>query len=258
MRDGSLKISVVTPTLNRAGTIEQTLRSVSSQTYENVEHVLQDGGSTDATLSILRKWSNQHSVRVQSGRDNGLYDAVNKGIARSRGDVIGLLGSDDFLSDPGVLAGVAAGFSDPSVDGVYGDLDIISATGRVLRHWQAGSFRRDRLRWGWMPPHPTLYLRRSVFDRLGVYDTRYRIAGDYDAMLRWIWTGKIKLAYVPRIMVKMRHGGVSTGSVRGVMLKSREDYCALRSNNVGGLGALAVKNLRKVGQFSALVRSAQH
>lgn len=227
------------------------------QTFGDIEHIIQDGGSTDGSVGLASAWRSPHPVRVQSVSDRGIYDAINRGIARCNGDIIGLLGSDDYLTDPRVIRDVATAFTDDT-DGVYGDLDLISASGRVLRHWRAGPFWRDRIRWGWMPPHPTLYLRRDVFDRLGTYDTGYRIAGDYDAMLRWIWVGDIRLAYVPRVLVKMAQGGVSTGSASGLLTKTREDYRALRRYKVGGLGTLAAKNLRKVGQFRALMRGAGH
>ena len=253
-----MKISVVTPVLNRVDTLSDCLRSVASQTDADLEHVIQDGRSTDGSLECAQSWESPHAVQVQSVADKGLYDAVNRGIARCQGDVIGLLGSDDFLADSRVISDVAAAFSDASVDGVYGDLDLISQSGRVLRHWRAGPYWRQRVRWGWMPPHPTLYLRRDVFERLGAYNTAYRIAGDYDAMLRWIWAGNIRLVYLPRVLVKMRQGGVSTGSLSGLVTKTQEDYCALRRNNVGGFGTLAAKNLRKIGQFSALIREVGH
>ena len=253
-----MKVSIVTPVLNRVETLNDTLQSVSSQTYSNIEHIVQDGGSTDGSAQLARNWVGQHEVYLQSTSDQGLYDALNKGIARCNGDIVGLLGSDDFLSDSQVVSNVAMAFSDGSIDGVYGDLDLIYASGRVMRHWRAGSFQRDRMRWGWMPPHPTLYLRRTVFERFGAYDAGFRIAGDYDAILRWVWTGKIRLAYVPRVLVKMRQGGVSTGSVSGLLTKTLEDYRALRRNHVGGAATLAAKNLRKLGQFSALIRSLGH
>ncbi|MDA7963542.1 glycosyltransferase family 2 protein [Ruegeria sp.] len=252
-----MKISIITPVLNRVDTLERTLRSVSMQTYEDIEHIIQDGGSTDGSASLASTWRSPHPVRVQSARDRGIYDAINTGIARCDGDVIGLLGSDDYLADPQVIRDVANALT-KDVDGIYGDLDLISASGRVLRHWRAGPFRRNRMQWGWAPPHPTLYLRREVFNRLGAYDADYRIAGDYDAMLRWIWAGDIRLAYLPRVLVKMAQGGASTGSALGLWTKTREDYRALRRHKAGGLGTLAAKNLRKVGQFRALMWGAGH
>jgi len=246
-----LKISIVTPVLNRVETIADTLHSVSRQSYPYVEQIVQDGGSKDGTLNILNRWQRQNHLNIRSDTDRGIYDAVNQGIKRCRGDVIGILNADDTLADPDVLSDIAQTLSDHRYDGVYGDLIYISESGRILRHWQAGPFRRGSIRWGWMPPHPTLYLRRDVYDVLGAYDSSYRIAGDYDAMLRWIWSRRIRLAYLPRVLVRMRHGGISNGSIGGVLRKMAEDHRALRQNGVGGVPTLMAKNLRKLGQLSA-------
>ena len=139
----------------------------------------------------------------------------------------------------------------PDVDAVYGDLDYVSArdTGRVIRRWRSGDWDAERLRAGWMPPHPTLYLRREVFDRWGAYDTGFRIAADYEAMLRWLVEGEIRLAYIPEVLVKMRLGGESNRSLSRILRKSREDYRAIRRHGIGGWGTLIQKNISKIGQF---------
>lgn len=210
--------------------------------------MVQDGGSTDGTLEILRAQSG--TISLESAPDGGLYDAINQGILRCRGDVIGLMHSDDVFADVDVLTQVAGAFRNPKVHGVYGDLNYVSARNAcVVRRWRAGPYRRALLRRGWMPPHPTLYLRREVFEAMGAYDTSYRIAADYEAMLRWLWHGRIRLAYLPQVMVRMRLGGVSNRSPGQILRKSCEDYRALRSNGVGGLGTLFQKNARKIGQF---------
>ncbi|AKO97742.1 hypothetical protein MALG_02578 [Marinovum algicola DG 898] len=159
--------------------------------------------------------------------------------------------SDDFFSDSRVIEDVAELFKDPDVDGVYGDLKYVAAedTTRVIRHWRSGHYDPRKLKYGWMPPHPTVYLRREVFEKHGLYDTSYRIAADYDAMLRYMGKGQIRMAYLPRVMVKMRAGGESNRTLKHIILKSREDYRALRSNDMGGGGALLRKNLSKLGQF---------
>jgi glycosyltransferase involved in cell wall biosynthesis len=248
----NLRISVVTAVYNRADTINQAVESVQSQTYPQIEHVIQDGGSTDGTLEVIKRVAND-STHLQSERDGGIYDAINRGIGRATGDVIGLMHSDDFLADALVLQRVADALADPGVDGVYGDLQYVSADDptRVVRHWRSGDYTPSKLRLGWMPPHPTLYLRREVFDRWGLYDTSFRIAADYDAMLRYLVKGRIKLAYVPEVFVKMRVGGESNRSLERILRKSREDLIAIRRNGVGGLGTLALKNLSKIGQFIA-------
>ena len=186
-----------------------------------------------------------------SAPDTGIYDAINNGIRRASGDVIGLLHADDKLAAPDVLAAVAEALADPGIDGVYGDLQYVSRDDetRVIRHWKAGPYAQSRLKRGWMPPHPTLYLRREVFDRSGLYDTSYRISGDYDGMLRFLTTGQVRLAYIPQVMVRMKIGGASNRSFAQMVRKSREDYRAIRHNKVGGIGTLVAKNLTKIPQF---------
>ena len=248
--DKPLTISVVTATYNRAKTVEQALESVAAQDYPHVEHVIQDGASTDGTRDILNRHASD-KVKVASATDGGIYDAINKGIARTTGDVIGLMHSDDFFADETVLTDVAAAFADSTVDGVYGDLDYVAEadTTRIIRRWRSGPYVPAKLKQGWMPPHPTLYLRRRVFDEWGLYDTSFRIAADYDAMLRYLAKGDITLAYIPKVLVKMRVGGESNKSIKKIIQKSREDYAALQRNGVGGLRSLAIKNLSKVRQF---------
>jgi glycosyltransferase len=244
------KISIVTAVYNRASTLPDVLSSLQSQSYAPVEHIIQDGGSTDGTLDVIKRLKNA-TVSLQSAPDGGIYDAINKGIARATGDIIGLMHSDDFFANDTILQQVAAALEDPSIDGVYGDLDYVNSddTSRIVRKWRSGAYTPDRLAKGWMPPHPTLYLRKNVFQEWGAYDTSYRIAADYDAMLRYLVKGQIKLAYVPEVFLKMRVGGESNRSLKKIIQKSREDYRAIKSNNVGGLATLAVKNFSKIKQF---------
>lgn len=245
-----LKISVVTAVFNRAATIGQAIESVQQQSHDAVEHVIQDGGSSDGTLDAIASIADANT-NLASERDHGIYDAINRGIQRATGDVIGLMHSDDFFADNEVLAKVAAALEDSNIDGVYGDLHYVSAEdpGRVVRHWRSGKYHPSLLARGWMPPHPTLYLRRAVFETFGLYDTSFRIAADYDAMLRYLAKGQIRLAYIPEVLVKMRLGGESNRSLGRILQKSREDLRALRHNGVGGWGTLASKNLRKISQF---------
>jgi glycosyltransferase involved in cell wall biosynthesis len=245
-----MKISVVTAVYNRADTVGQAIASVQAQVYPHVEHLIIDGGSTDKTMENVRKYT-RAAMRVISEPDEGIYDALNKGIANSTGDVIGVMHSDDFFANAFVLNKVAQEFADPAVGAVYGDLDHVSASDptKVVRHWKSGNFSKNRLRWGWMPPHPTLFLRRDVFVRLGSYDTSYRIAADYDAILRFLGKGGVRARYIPEVLVKMRVGGESNKSLDRVIRKSREDYRALRSSGMGGAGALIWKNVSKIPQF---------
>jgi glycosyltransferase involved in cell wall biosynthesis len=245
-----LKISVITAVYNRVNTVGHAIKSLQSQTHRDVEHVIQDGKSMDGTIRVIEGLTNP-AISLVSAADTGIYDAINRGISRSTGEIIGLLHSDDFFAHDRVLELVAEAFSDQCIDGVYGDLEYVASNGTmsVARYWRAGGYEQSRLRYGWMPPHPTLYLRREVFERWGLYDTNFRIASDYDAMLRYLVRGQIKLAYIPDVLVKMRVGGESNRSIGRVLLKSREDLQAIRRNGVGGLGTLACKNLSKLPQF---------
>lgn len=245
-----LKFTIITAVYNRSRTIGQAIDCVSQQSYSDVEHVVVDGASTDGTMEVVDV--RRHAgMQVISEPDLGIYDALNKGIAAASGDVIGVMHSDDFYAHNDVLQKAAACFERTSANAVYGDLDYVSATNteQIIRHWRAGEYNRKKLKRGWMPPHPALFVRREVIERFGAYDTSYQIAADYDAILRWFWSGNIQAAYVPEVLVKMRIGGESNRSLERVLAKSKEDYRALRVNGIGGIGTLAWKNLSKVPQL---------
>jgi glycosyltransferase involved in cell wall biosynthesis len=246
----SLHISVITAVLNRAATLGAALRTVHEQTWPNVEHLVIDGGSTDGTLSILAR-HRPRLAQLISEPDRGLYDALNKGIRRASGDVIGFLHADDELASPQVLRRVAAAFENPAVDAVYGDLVYVDKVdpSHVVRYWKAGAYERANMEHGWMPPHPTFYVRREVYERLGDFDLRYRISADYDSILRILWRGRANVAYIPEVLVRMRTGGLSGSSLWNLLRKSREDYAAMRQNGIGGLHALVLKNVTKLPQF---------
>lgn len=236
---------------NRVATIGRALDSIATQTHEDIDHVIVDGASTDGTLEEIHRRHPRHA-RISSEPDAGIYDALNKGIAQAEGEVVGVLHSDDTFASPDVLARIADAFADPAVDAVYGDLDYVGSDGqKIIRHWVSGAYREGCLRFGWMPPHPTLFLRRSVLERLGGYDTRYRISADYDAILRWFGREDLHTVYIPQVLVRMQTGGESNRSIGRILRKSREDLSALRSNRIGGLGTLICKNLRKLPQFFA-------
>lgn len=234
-------------------TVADCLASVAGQSWRQREHIVVDGVSTDGTLDVLQ--SHRHLLAVlQSEPDNGIYDALNKGLALASGDVVGFLHADDLYAHPDVLRKVAAAFEDPTVCAVYGDLQYVRQqdTSHVVRHWESKPATSTSLAWGWMPPHPTLYVRRDWYARIGGFDTSYRIAADYLSVLQLFSQPDFKAIYLPEVLVKMRMGGVSNRSFRTVLRKSSEDWRALRQTRVGavgGVGALVWKNLSKLGQF---------
>jgi glycosyltransferase len=245
-----MKISIITAVYNREQTVGQAIASVAAQNYDDIEHLIVDGGSSDGTLDKVHSLAHP-GMRVISERDEGIYDALNKGVRNATGDVVGLMHSDDFFADDNVLETVADAFARTGADAVYGDLDYVAAndTSRIIRHWKSKSFTPRILSQGWMPPHPTLFVRRAAIINLGLYNTDYRIAADYEAILRWFGKGGLNPVYVPQVLVKMRVGGESNRSVERIVRKSWEDYRALRSNGVGGFGTLAWKNISKLPQF---------
>lgn len=246
-------ISVVTAVYNKHDTVAEALDSLFAQTHLHVESVVIDGGSNRKTLEVLESYRRQIGYFV-SENDKGIYDALNKGIARSSGDVVGFLHADDVLHDIQVLERIATAFENPTVQAVYGDLVYVAEDDprKVIRIWRSGPFRLSRLYCGWMPPHPTFYARRSLYEQLGAFDLRYRIAADYDNMLRLLRgvDGRgSQVEYIPEILVRMRTGGVSNRSLRNILQKSSEDLLIVRRNGVGGLMTIAMKNLSKAGQF---------
>lgn len=245
-----IKISVVTVVFNSKPTIAQAIESVLSQSYSAVESIVIDGASTDGTLAVLETYRPRLSLIV-SERDEGIYDALNKGLKHATGDVVGFLHADDVFESSEVLAKVAAVFLDPTIDAVYGDLVYVrhSDIGQVIRYWQAGQYDTALLSRGWMPPHPTFYVRRSVYERLGGFDKRYRIAADYDTILRFLAVGKIRAVYIPEVLVRMRAGGISNRSLKTILRKTWEDFEVVRRNEVGGVMTILKKNFSKLSQF---------
>jgi glycosyltransferase involved in cell wall biosynthesis len=245
-----MKISIITAVYNNANFVADAVHSVQTQTWSDVEHIVIDGASTDDTMKVLDACLDDRMVLI-SEPDDGIYDALNKGLALATGEIVAFMHSDDFYADPHVLESVAAAFSDPLVDAVYGDLDYVAKedTTCIVRHWCSGEYQPVKLKYGWMPPHPTLFLRRSIIKRWGGFDTNFKIAGDYDVILRYFFQAKIQSFYIQRVLVKMRLGGESNRSVFKVLLKMHEDYTALRHNRVGGIWTLLNKNFRKINQF---------
>lgn len=239
-----LKISVITATWNSGATIEDTLRSVLQQTYGNIEHIIVDGGSSDATLDIFRMYAEAYRKRGLvlkwiSEQDNGIYDAMNKGIRLASGDVVGLLNSDDFFTAPTVLQRVAEVFRENErnndiVDAVYGDVHYVKPENlrRCVRYYSSKGFCRSRMKMGFMPAHPSFYCRREIYNRYGLFDTQFKIAADFELLLRLIYIHRIKTRYLEMDFVTMRTGGASSSGFASHRKIYAEHRLAYRKNGV--------------------------
>lgn len=245
-----MKISIITATYNSAETVQDTLTSVAQQRDVVIEHIIVDGLSRDNTLDIVKAFP--HVAKVVSEKDRGIYDAMNKGIGLATGDVVGILNSDDFYDNPAVLAEVMKLFSDPSIDVVYGDLQYVKKNDVyvVTRHWRSGQYKRKYFYYGWMPPHPTFFVRRRIYDEVGIFNTDLRSAADYEMMLRILVRHNARAGYIPRVLVKMRAGGMSNASLKNRLRANREDRRAWALNDLKPFFFTTwLKPIRKIFQF---------
>jgi glycosyltransferase len=244
-----LKISIITVVWNNKQTIKDAINSVLFQTYKGIEYIIIDGKSTDGTVEIVKNYGDQITTFV-SEKDKGIYDGLNKGVKAATGDIVAFLHSDDLYENSEVVAKVVEAFMNEDIDGVYGDLVYTPKdnTDKVLRYWKSKDFDSTLLKKGWMPAHPTLFLKRDVYEKFGGFDLDFKIAGDYDFMLR-VLSGGIKVKYIPQVLYKMRVGGESNKSLKNILLKSREDLRSLKKNGVGGVYSLLIKNFSKIRQF---------
>lgn len=247
-----MKISIITITYNSEKTVEDTIKSVVSQDFPNVEYLIIDGLSKDKTLQVVNKYS-AYIDKVVSEKDKGLYDALNKGIKHATGEVVGMLHSDDVYANNQVLSKVAQQFAiDPSLEAVYADLVFVDRdnTEKVLRTWKSGAYKEDAFKQGWMPPHPTFFVKKSVYDRLGGFNLDLKLSADYELMLRFIHKEKIKIAYLPEVIVKMRMGGISNTSFFVKLKANMEDKLAWKLNGVKpGWFTTIRKPLKKLSQY---------
>lgn len=245
-----MKVSIITVCYNSEVTIDETINSVINQTYNNLEYIIIDGNSEDTTVSIINKYKNKID-KIISESDKGIYYAMNKGIKLATGDVIGFLHSDDLYFDSYSVVDVVSYFRDNKFDGVYGDLQYVykENTNKVIRLWKSHIFQPKLLKMGWMPPHPTLFLKKNVYKKHGNFDTFYRISADYDFILRILRDKNLKFGYLPKIITKMRVGGASNRSLKNIIQKTTEDYKAVCSNNIGGWFSIVLKNFSKIKQF---------
>lgn len=247
----SLKVSIITITYNAEATLEDTIQSVLTQSYENIEYLIIDGKSTDGTLDIISKYKNRIS-KVLSEKDNGLYDAINKGINLATGDVIALLHADDFYLNKHVIKEYVELFNKSNCEAVYANLYYVDSnnTNKIVRKWHSGNYKPNAFKWGWMPPHPTFIAKKNIYEKFGAYRLDYKTAADYECLLRLIHVNKINLAYLDKYVIKMRVGGKSNESVKNRLNANIEDRKAWDDNNVKPyFFTLILKPLRKLIQF---------
>ena len=245
-----VKISVITVVRNGADTISTCIRSIQSQTI-SVEHIIIDGGSTDRTLEIIEEYKSCIAL-VVSEPDNGIYDAMNKGLRLASGDVVGISNADDFYADLEVLERVADVFTDQEVDSCYGDLVFtdFKDTNKIFRYWRTGEFKSEKFKWGWMPPHPTFFVRREVYEQYGGFNIELGTAADYELMLRFLFKHGISTNYIPRVLVKMRVGGKSNATLYRRLVANRMDRKAWTVNGLKPYPwTLWMKPLRKIPQW---------
>lgn len=244
-----MKISILTCVLNNEKFIEDSIKSFQNQNYENKEHIIIDGGSVDKTTDIINSLKS-NNLNFVSSQDNGIYDAINKGINLASGDIIGILHSDDFYADYDVLSNVKEVFEKKNVDIVYGDLLYVSKNKKLnIRYWKAGEFLDKNMKKGWMPPHPTVFIKKEVFKKIGNYNTNYKISSDYDFLIRVFRNYNIRKHYIKKTLIKMRIGGTSNKSITNLFRKTYEDFKIIKKNKVGGILTLLNKNYSKISQL---------
>ena len=227
-----MKISIITVVWNNAKTIKDAINSVLNQSYKDIEYIVIDGASTDGTIEILQSYGDK--IKFISEKDNGLYDAMNKGIRMATGDVVGILNSDDFYASNKILQIVADEFLKGNIDSVYANLEYIDANDpkRVIRYWRSKKYQEGLFRSGWHPAHPTFFVKKEIYEKYGVFDLSFKIAADYELMLRFFEKYKIISSYVDEVFVKMRIGGESNKSIKNIIKANMESYMAWKANGL--------------------------
>ena len=249
--NSNLKISIITVSFNSVITIRETIESIISQDYNNIEYIIIDAGSKDGTLEIIKAYQDHISYFV-SESDNGIYHGMNKGIAAATGDVIGILNSDDFYPNSFVISNVARTFEKQGCDAVYGDLVYVKFfdIDKIIRYWQSGEYTVKKIKNGWMLPHPTFFVKKILYNKYGDYNTDLRNAADYEMILKLLYKYNVKVFYIPMILVNMRMGGASNSSILNRIRANKEDGLAWTKNQLNKPMFVRIKKpLQKIKQF---------
>lgn len=247
-----MKVSIITATYNSAESITSSLNSIFNQDYKDIECIIIDGDSKDETISIIKTYQRKDlNITLVSEADNGIYEALNKGIKLATGDLIGFVHSDDKLASPHILSELVIAIKKTQAHGIYGDLQYVSKldTSKLIRNWKSSVFSKSLLKKGWMPPHPTLFLKKEVYQKHGNFNQNYKISADYDFMLRVLKDNTLRFFYLPKVIIKMRVGGASNKNLKNIIQKTKEDYKAITSNKIGNWVTLFLKNYTKFKQF---------
>lgn len=246
-----MRVTIITPTYNSARYLEDCILSVASQDFEDIEHIIVDGKSTDGTMDIVRKYGDK-VARWSSETDRGMYDAINKGMEMATGDVIGILNSDDVLAGTDVIRSIANAFNQHGTDTLYGDLEYVDPEDldKIYRVWKGKPYRRKLFKYGWMPAHPTFYIRRNLVAQYGGYQNHYYSAADYEFMSRYLFHYRLSAYYLPKLLVKMRRGGQSNSSILKRLRANRRDYLAMKKNRIPFPFVVSIlKPLSKLHQY---------
>lgn len=251
----SFKITIITATYNREKTIEHTIQSILKQTYTNIEYIIIDGASTDQTIEIIHRYEPLFDGRIKwiSESDEGVYDALNKGIQMATGDIIGILHSDDFFTNEQVLHRIVTVFKEnPTIDAIYGDVHYVKSENlqRCIRYYSSRIFHPSLMRLGFMPAHPSFYMKKKIYNRIGIYKTDYKIAGDFELLLRIIYKGRIKTKYIPMDMVTMRDRGLSTSGIKSHLQIMKDHLRAFHENGLyTNAFILSLRYIYKLGEI---------
>lgn len=246
----NLTVSIITATYNSSKTILDTVRSLEMQSYQNIEYIIVDGSSSDNTLEVISNHCSRVS-KVISEPDNGIYDALNKGINAATGDIVGFLHSDDLFAYKDAVKDIVNRIESQGTDAVHADLEYVDKddVNKRIRLWKSSTYFIKKLKHGWMPAHPTFYMKREKYTLYGKFDLTYKISADYDSLLRYFSAYGIKSAYLPKVLIKMRVGGASNRSLKNLIQKTKEDIRALKSNGISWPYAIVIKNISKIFQF---------